>query len=100
MPRTLEVLGPATTEAAEAREWYEARSPKAAVRFVRELDLAIAEVLENPERWPVARSGTRKYRFGGRFPFSVIYTFDDERVRVIAVAHAKRRPGYWDNRVN
>jgi hypothetical protein len=31
-----------------------------------------------------------------RFPFSVIYLDDPELVTIVAVAHSKRKPGYWD----
>jgi toxin ParE1/3/4 len=30
-----------------------------------------------------------------RFPFSIVYYIVDDIVRVVAVAHGKRRPGYW-----
>lgn len=33
-----------------------------------------------------------------RFPFALIYRVDDSRVTVVAVAHTKRRPGYWRGR--
>jgi hypothetical protein len=31
-----------------------------------------------------------------RFPYAVIYKVTAQRVYVRAVAHGKRRPGYWD----
>jgi hypothetical protein len=34
-----------------------------------------------------------------RFPFSVEYLDDPELVTIVAVAHSKRRPGYWKDRV-
>jgi hypothetical protein len=33
-----------------------------------------------------------------RFPYVVFYEVVDDAVEVIAVAHAKRRPGYWLHR--
>jgi len=30
-----------------------------------------------------------------RFPYIVFYVVDDEEVEVVAVAHGRRRPGYW-----
>ncbi len=32
------------------------------------------------------------------FPYSLIYRLQDDTVRVIAVAHHSRRPGYWIDR--
>jgi hypothetical protein len=34
-----------------------------------------------------------------RFPFSVVYLDDPELIAIIAVAHTKRRPGYWKGRL-
>jgi toxin ParE1/3/4 len=34
-----------------------------------------------------------------RFPFSVVYTKTTVRLEVLAVAHMKRRPLYWLERV-
>jgi hypothetical protein len=30
-----------------------------------------------------------------RFPYSLVYQSLPDRVQVIAVAHSRRRPGYW-----
>jgi toxin ParE1/3/4 len=33
-----------------------------------------------------------------RFPFGVIFRVDGELLRIIAVAHRRRRPGHWRSR--
>lgn len=33
-----------------------------------------------------------------RFPFALIYRIDGDRLRIIAIAHRRRRPGYWIQR--
>lgn len=60
-----------------------------------------AEVFDGIERValaPLARpadgDGTRK-RVLHRFPYSVIYEVQASTVTVLAVAHHRRRPGYW-----
>ncbi|MGH8286941.1 MAG: type II toxin-antitoxin system RelE/ParE family toxin [Steroidobacteraceae bacterium] len=35
-----------------------------------------------------------------RFPFALIYRVDAEALRIVAVADRRRRPGYWDKRVD
>ncbi|PIX25714.1 MAG: type II toxin-antitoxin system RelE/ParE family toxin, partial [Deltaproteobacteria bacterium CG_4_8_14_3_um_filter_43_13] len=30
-----------------------------------------------------------------RFPYSIIFSIEPQFILVIAVAHAKRKPGYW-----
>lgn len=43
--------------------------------------------------------GTRRLMLT-RFPYSLIYLIQVDRCYVVAFAHAKRRPGYWRERVN
>jgi len=88
----------AILEAAAARLWYVERSEDAARKFMDELDGAIASIIEAPERWPAALNGRRRYVMR-RFPFIIWYHVRETDVRVLAIAHARRRPGYWMDRV-
>jgi plasmid stabilization system protein ParE len=87
----------AVAEAEKARDWYAARSLRAAVAFLEELDRAISSVVQAPERWPEYLHGTRRYVFQ-QFPFLLVYRVVDSVVEIIAVAHGRRRPGYWKDR--
>ena len=93
----LEMHPEAVAEAREARLWYADRSPDAAAKFFGELERALDRIAEAPKRWP-AKSGVRKYVMR-RFPFLVLFRVLDAKVEVIAVAHARRRPGYWADRL-
>lgn len=33
-----------------------------------------------------------------RFPYSVVYRIEHDAILVFAVAHLRRRPGYWIDR--
>ena len=33
-----------------------------------------------------------------RFPYQVVYRLDQNEIVVVAIAHLKRRPGYWKHR--
>jgi toxin ParE1/3/4 len=92
-------LHPAAVEEAEAAaRWYRERSARAAKRFVEELNQVIDRILEAPHRWPLGTYGTRKLNFPC-FPFSVVYWESEDHIRILAVAHGRRRPGYWKNRL-
>ena len=93
----VEFLPDAADEAAAAREWYAARSTGAANAFLIELDHAIEQIRSGPGRWPLHVHETRRYLMH-HFPFSVIYKEIGSTIYVIAVAHAKRKPGYWKDR--
>jgi|SRR5580704_9383978 toxin ParE1/3/4 len=93
-------LHPAAIEEAEAAaRWYMERSPRAARRFVDELNLVLDRILEAPNRWPRSTNGTRKLNLPC-FPFAVIYRETEDHVRILAVAHGRRRPGYWKYRLS
>lgn len=77
-----------------AFDWYLERSPKAAAAFLAELDHAAAIICKAPDAWPKYEQGSRRYVMR-RFPFSVMYNVKDGIVEVMALAHHKRRPGYW-----
>lgn len=81
-----------------ADDWYAARSPEASAAFLAAISDALQNVTSSPRRWPGYLYGTRRFVLQ-RFPFSVIYLDDPDQVRVVAVAHAKRKPGYWKRRI-
>ncbi len=87
----------AIAEARAARSWYYARSPEVAEAFMAELDLAIARIEEAPRQWPPYLGDTRRYLLR-RFPFFVVFREMEDGVQVLAVAHGRRRPGYWQGR--
>lgn len=88
----------ARAELREARRWYYERSPLSATAFAHEIDDAVSRIREAPERYPLAEHGTRKFVLQ-RFPLNVFYRFGENEIVIVAVAHQKRRPGYWSNRV-
>lgn len=65
--------------------------------FAQEVEDAIQLILSYPSAWPTMGGDVRRCMLG-RFPYGIIYTTFDERILIIAVAHAKRAPGYWQSR--
>ena len=96
-PAPVEFHPDAVTESQAAREWYRARNVAAGDAFLAELDHAIEQISHSPQRWPSYLHGTRRYLLH-RFPFSVVYQEQSGMLTVVAVAHARRRPGYWKSR--
>jgi plasmid stabilization system protein ParE len=88
----------ALSEAEAAIDWYAQRSKRAASVFVDELEYQIEKIAENPRRYAVYELGTRRLLMR-RFPFRIVFRETDAGVEVIAVAHGRRRPGYWRERV-
>ncbi len=87
----------AAEEVEAATDWYRERSAEAAAGFVAELNHAIERVAELPETWPNYKANTRRFIFRV-YPFSLVYRIEGNDVEIVAVAHAKRKPGYWASR--
>ncbi|MDP2232247.1 MAG: type II toxin-antitoxin system RelE/ParE family toxin, partial [Actinomycetota bacterium] len=51
-----------------------------------------------PGSSPIVRGHARRTLMA-RFPYAVIYSLVDDDVYVLAVAHGRRRPFYWQNRL-
>jgi plasmid stabilization system protein ParE len=88
----------AREEFREAVRWYRMRDRRASSEFRAAVSSAIRIIAEAPERWPKYLYGTRRF-IVQRFPFSVVYLDDPELVTIVAVAHSRRKPGYWKGRV-
>ncbi|WP_425161957.1 type II toxin-antitoxin system RelE/ParE family toxin [Candidatus Binatus sp.] len=86
----------------DATHWYEAQRPGLGTIFLREVSRAFEVVVEHPRMWPVwpgwsSRTPVRRFVLQ-RFPFSIAYVAQRQRVVILAVAHGRRRPGYWRSR--
>jgi plasmid stabilization system protein ParE len=98
MTRTiLRVHSQAQEEINEAFDWYFKRSLEAAKGFLGEVGRCLARIASGPRLYPLFTKGTRRAVMRD-FPYSVIFREKDEAILIIAVAHAKRRPGYWRRR--
>jgi len=79
-------------------EWYASRSAQASMNFVSDVFSAIENIRKAPQRWPEYLHGTRRFALD-RFPFLIVYLDAAEFVNIVAVAHSKRKPGYWKKRI-
>jgi plasmid stabilization system protein ParE len=87
----------AEDEATEAYHWYAKRSQRAADAFLAELDAAMDGIQKRPATFASYLHGTRRYLLK-RYPYAVVYRELPDLIQVVAIAHGKRRPGYWMRR--
>jgi toxin ParE1/3/4 len=66
-------------------------------RFRQAVEAAITKASETPLSYRVLRAPFRRCLVP-KFPYSVIFSIEQDHILVIAVAHAKRKPGYWLSR--
>lgn len=93
----------AKQELAAAAQRYEQRREGLGLELMGEVDSVFAAVARSPSRFPpypdvapelgVPRAAAR------RFPYSIAFIELAKVVRVLAVAHERRRPGYWVGRL-
>src|SRR5688500_6837109 len=87
----------AREELNEAASFYEARVAGLGVAFLDDVDRSIEMMCENPRIGAAAGRTFRKIHVR-RFPYSIIYALRDEEVVIVAIAHQRKRPGYWRRR--
>jgi plasmid stabilization system protein ParE len=87
----------ADVEFRAAAAYYERRAPGLGMELSEELKRQCALVGEHPSVGARYDSAHRRV-FLRRFPFALIYRADDSGVTIVAVAHVRKRPGYWRGR--
>jgi len=89
----------AESELNEAALYYEDRAPDLGLALLDEVEKASQRLLDNPMAYRAVDEEIRQAPVA-RFPYSVLYVIEpDKSIRIIAVAHQKRRPGYWRKRL-
>ena len=88
---------PAEADYLDALKYYEDEGGLGAA-FEAEIRAGIALILEHPEAWPVVTIEGARKKVLAKFPYNIYYSVEPGLVRIRAVAHQSRRPGYWMNR--
>ncbi len=97
MPVEIRLHPSAEKELRAAYLWYLERNRIVAEALQLEIDHAMEIIAESPNRWPRLTESERRYILP-RFPFSLVYRVRSQFIELIAVAHQKRKPGYWSRR--
>jgi toxin ParE1/3/4 len=88
----------ARSEFFEAVEFYANESTSLAERFIKEFEVASNEIGLHPDRYRKVRRASQIKEFRS-FPYSLVYRVLDDMIKIDAIAHDKRKPGYWKKRV-
>ncbi len=82
-----------------AAKFYELKADGLGDDFLTEVKRALSSIQKHPNRWPVVEGNFRKHRVK-KFPYSIAYISRDDIILIIAIAHQKRRPSYWKDRLS
>jgi len=89
----------AEREHLESVAFYETKRAGLGLSYLSEFEGVMAAVCEHPHRYPVEeRPDIRRVRLK-QFPYNILFRENEGVVQVLAVAHKRRRPMYWENRL-
>jgi len=92
------VLPPARAELEEAFDFYEDRRLGLGDELTADYESAVAKILRNPTIGRRLTGDVRRWPFH-EFPYALIYQIRQDSILIVAVAHFRRKPGYWRNRL-
>lgn len=84
-------------ELTAAAVFYESRETDLGAEFLHELSQSFGLIRAHPFAYSLYFDEYRRYLMS-RFPYSVVYRIEGHLVLVFAIAHLRRRPGYWRDR--
>ncbi len=88
----------AIAELDEAMAYYELRFRGLGLDLLSEIMKARIKIQQNPKLYPVYKNTEFHMCLVERFPFTIFYMELEESIWIAAIAHQKRRPGYWKKR--
>lgn len=103
MSKPVRIEPEAEVDIAEAMAWYDEARAGLGDEYFAEIRLAVRSLTTvGPECRPLqgvtAELGVRR-KLVRRFPYMIVLIELPAVVRVIAVAHVRRRPGFWKDRL-
>ena len=81
----------------EAAAYYAHARPGLGDAFVVEVQHAVERLAASPLAGRAVENDIRWWLVK-RFPYRVLYRVRDDHIRILAIAHQKRRPLYWHGR--
>ena len=88
----------AARELAAAVGYYDEQYPERGQRFARSVESTLDLIAAVPLAFALLYAPDIRSAKVRRFPYRVVYVVVGDDIDVVAVAHAKRSPGYWRDR--
>ncbi|MFI5297968.1 MAG: type II toxin-antitoxin system RelE/ParE family toxin [Polyangiales bacterium] len=99
----MRVLDAAREELADAVLWYESETLGAGLRLAKHIEQTFARIANNPRAFARMRGYEHpqvRRAIVTRFPYVVIFCVFQGEVTIVAIAHAKRAPFFWETRLD
>ncbi len=88
----------AKAEFLAAVQYYESCQSGLGRRFKLFVHSAIQKIADTPFQYRLIHTHFRRYLLP-KFPYAILFSIEPDNIRIIAVAHTKRKPGYWLRRI-
>ena len=87
----------ARAEMDEAIAWYEYQREGLGLEFTTEIDTHLQRIANNPQQFPQTRGQIRRAVLQ-RFPYTIHFLDETNRIVVLAIFHVKRNPRVLEGR--
>lgn len=91
-------LEPAQIELEDKVRYFDEQQAGLGYEFAKEVAGTITRILRYPKAWAKLSKRTRRCRTK-RFPYGGIYQIRADKILIVAIAHLKRKPFYWRDRI-
>jgi toxin ParE1/3/4 len=81
-----------------AASYYEERRAGLGDDFVAEVERCTERIAQMPRSFPPHEDASLRKCVLQRFPYTIFFLELDDRIWIAAVAHQRRKPGYWSHR--
>jgi plasmid stabilization system protein ParE len=81
----------------DAAKFYAAQRPGLGDEFIHEIERCVSLAAQQPPAYSLIHGKTRRIT-AIRFPFSIYFYVETERIVVIAIFHSSRNPAIWRER--
>jgi hypothetical protein len=88
----------ASRELDDAADRYHEQRPGLGRDFLEEVYQRLAIIQADPERWPFFQGAMVRKCSLKRFTYAIYDLDREDHIWVAAIAHHKRKPGYWMRR--
>lgn len=88
----------AKEEFLKTRDYYDKLFFGLGKSFIIEIEKTINIIKRNPLAYPIIKQNIRNAVIM-KFPYSILYIIENDKIYLLAIMHQKRKPLYWKNRI-
>ena len=94
----IRLLSVAETEFSDAAAYYEDIEEELGDRFIDHITRSVEIIKQHPFIGHLIKDRVRKLPLT-QFPHDIIYCLSENEIVIVAIAHQKREPDYWRDRL-